>query len=177
MGSSKKSLNKSNSFRLSKEHRASHSAKEIKQKVEQLIADFKQTNKASSTLCRKIIRNFETVYNNWEANIFTCYEYDFIPNDNNSLESNHNKVKRAIRKITGNKSTAQSLLVYGEEFILCQEFYDKPLQDFHQTLSEIDFKKVTLRNQQLKEKQKKRGLRIKIVNKTDEVLKNAYDDW
>lgn len=163
--------------RLSQKHRINHTAQQIEQQVEQLITDFKQSNKERSTLCRKFIRSFEITFHNWKANLFTCYEHPFIPNDNNELESNHNKVKRAIRKITGHKSTAQPLLVYGEEFVLCQEFYDKPLSDFYQALTEVDFNKVALRNQHLKQEQKKRGLKTKVVNKTEEVLEKAFDDW
>lgn len=163
--------------RLSEAHRKEYSAEEIEQNVDQLIVDFKENTKKQSTLCRKIIRNFETVYKNWKPNIFTCYEHEFIPNDNNSLESNHNKVKRAIRKTTGNKSTAHALLVYGEEFVLCQNFYDKPPEDFHLALSKVDFEKVAIRQKQLKVEQKKRGLKIRAVNQTKEVLKKAYNDW
>lgn len=163
--------------RLSEEHRSKHTVEQIEQKTNQLIEDFKQNNKKRSTLCRKIIRNFESTYENWKPNIFTCYEHDIIPNDNNSLESNHNKVKRAIRKTTGNKSTAQALLVYGEEFISCQSFFDKPAEDFLLALSEVDFELVSKRQKLLREEQKKRGLKIKVVNRTQEVLKKVYDDW
>ena len=163
--------------RLSEQNRKNHTAEEIEQKIDQLIADFKQNNKKRSTLCRKIIRNFETVYKNWKPNIFTCYEHDFIPNDNNELETNHNKVKRALRKITGNKSTAKALLIYGEEFVLSQSFFDKPPEDFHFALSEVDFEAVSEKQKQLREKQKKRGLKTKAVNQTKKVLKNVYDDW
>ena len=163
--------------RLSEQHRKKHTAQQIEQKIDQLIQDFKQNNKKRSTLCRKFIRNFETVYKNWKPNIFTCYEHDIIPNDNNELETNHNVVKRSIRKITGNKSTAKPLLIYGEEFVLSQSFFDKLPQDFLFALSEVDFEGVAKRQKQLREEQKKRGLKTRVVNQTKKVLKNAYDDW
>lgn len=163
--------------RLSEQHRKQHTAVDIEQKIDHLIVDFKENNKKRSTLCREISRNFETVYKNWKPNIFTCYEHDFIPNDNNSLESNHNKIKRAIRKITGNKSTAQALLVYGEEFVLSQSFFDKSPEDFLVALSEVDFELVAKRQKQLRVEQKKRGLKTKAVNQTIIVLKKAYDNW
>lgn len=163
--------------RPSEQHRKKHTALEIEQKIDQLIEEFKQNNKKRSTLCRKIIRNFETTYKNWKPNIFTCYEHDFIPNDNNSLESNHNKVKRAIRKTTGNKSTAQALLIYGEEFILCQPFFDKQPQDFLSALSEVDFQAVSKKQKQLRVQQKKRGLKTKLVNQTKKALETIYSDW
>jgi len=164
-------------IRLSEVHRKESSAEQLQQQVEQLIADFQENNKRRSPLCRKISRNFETTYANWKSNIFTCYQYDFIPNDNNSLESNHNKVKRTIRKITGNKSTAHSLLVYGEEFVICQAFYDKPRDAFFSALTEVNFEQVDKRQKQLKIEQQKRGLKIKVVNQTKMILNKAYHDW
>jgi len=149
----------------------------IERQVDQLIVDFKEDNKKRSTLCREIILNFETVYKNWKPNIFTCYEHDFIPNDNNSLESNHNKIKRVLRKITGNKSTAQPLLVYGEEFVLAQSFFDKSPEEFLFALSEVDFELVAKKQKQLKVEQKKRGLKTKAVNQTKKLLKEAFDNW
>jgi len=163
--------------RLSEQHRKDYTAVQIERQVDQLIVDFKEDNKKRSTLCREIILNFETVYKNWKPNIFTCYEHDFIPNDNNSLESNHNKIKRLLRKITGNKSTAQPLLVYGEEFVLAQSFFDKSPEEFLFALSEVDFELVAKKQKQLKVEQKKRGLKTKAVNQTKKLLKEAFDNW
>lgn len=151
-------------IRLSEQHRKEHTGVQIEQQIDQLIVDFKEDNKKRSTLCREIILNFETVYKNWKPNIFTCYEHDFIPNDNNSLESNHNKIKRVLRKITGNKSTAQPLLVYGEEFVLAQSFFDKSPEEFLFALTKVDFEVVSKKQKELKIEQKKRGLKTKAVN-------------
>ena len=164
-------------IRLSEQHRKEHTGVQIEQQIDQLIVDFKEDNKKRSTLCREIILNFETVYKNWKPNIFTCYEHDFIPNDNNSLESNHNKIKRVLRKITGNKSTAQPLLVYGEEFVLAQSFFDKSPEEFLFALTKVDFEVVSKKQKELKIEQKKRGLKTKAVNQTEKLLKEAFDDW
>jgi len=164
-------------IRLSEQHRKEHTAIDIERQIDQLIVDFKENNKKRSTLCREIILNFETVYKNWKPNIFTCYEYDFIPNDNNSLESNHNKVKRVLRKITGNKSTAQPLLVYGEEFVLSQSFFDKAPEAFLLALTQVDFDVVSKKQKELKVQQKKRGLRTKAVNQTKKLLEEVFNDW
>jgi len=164
-------------IRFSEQHRKDHTAAEIQQQVEQLIVSFKEDTKKRSTLCRTFIRNFESTYKNWKSNLFTCYEYDFLPNDNNALESNHNKVKRRLRKITGQKSTARSLLIYGEEFVLSQVFFDKSLEDFLDALSQTNFDIIETMQQQLKKQQKKRGMKIRVVNQTKKMLKKVYDDW
>lgn len=176
-GKRQKVPNQKQKVRLSEQHRKNHRAIEIEQQVEQLIQDFKEATKKRSTLCRTFIRNFETTYENWKPNIFTCYEYDFLPNDNNALESNHNKVKRRIRKITGLKSTARSLLIYGEEFVLSQAFYDKSPEDFLEALSQVDFGIIAKKQMQLKEQQKNRGRKTRVVTQTKKMLKKVFNDW
>ena len=163
--------------RLSSKHRKEQTASQVEQNIDQLIADFKQDNKKRSTLCREFILNFETTYKNWKPNIFTCYDHDFIPNDNNDLESNHNKVKRVIRKTTGHKSTAQALKMYGEELIYCQVFFDEPPEEFLTALADVNFNKVKLRQKELKLKQQKRGLKIRVINQTEKVLEKVLNDW
>jgi len=176
-GKKQKHPKQNQTIRFSEQHRKDHTAAQIQQQVEQLILSFKEDTKKRSTLCRTFIKNFETVYENWKSNLFTCYEYDFLPNDNNALESNHNKVKRRIRKITGYKSTARALLIYGEELIWSQAFFDKESEDFLEALSQTDFEVVANKQQKLKEQQRKRGMKIRIINQTKEMLKKAYNDW
>jgi len=176
-GEQQEVLQEKKEVRPGEAYRKNHTAEQIEKQVAELIVDFKQRNKTRSTLCRKIIRNFETTYANWKPNIFTCYENDFIPNDNNSLESNHNKVKRAIRKTTGNKSSAKALLIYGEEYVLSQSFFDKTAADFLEALSQVDFGIVAKKQNQLKKEQKKRGFKNRIVNQTKTVLNQVYNDW
>lgn len=176
-GEKQKSKRQKECIRKSEEHRQQYTVSQIKQQVEQLIDDFEQNNKERSPLCRKFIRHFQTTYENWNEHIFTCYEYDFIPNDNNALESYHNVVKRAIRKTTGHKRTSRFLLVHGEDFILSQAFHDKSTDDFLHELARVDFECVTKRQQQLKAQQKKRGLKIIAVKHTEKLLQKAYDNW
>ena len=163
--------------RFSEQHRKDHTAAQIQQQVEQLIVCFKEDTKKCSTLCRTFIKNFESTYENWQSNIFTCYEYDFLPNDNNALESNHNKIKRRLRKITGQKSTARALLIYGEEIVLSQALFDKSSEEFLEALSQTDFDIIATMQQQLREQQKKRGMKIRVVTQTKEMLKKAYNNW
>jgi len=163
-GEKQKAKRKKDCIRQSEQHRQQYSASQIKQQVEQLIEEFHQNNKERSPLCRKSIRHFQTTYDNWNEHIFTCYDYDFIPNDNNALESNHSIIKRAIRKTTGRKTTGRFLLVHGEEFVLCQTFHDKSTHDFLDELAQVDFKRVAKRQQQLRVQQKKRVQKI-------------YDNW
>jgi len=164
-------------MRLSAAHRKEQTTSQVEQNIDQLIADFKDNNKKRSTLCRAFILNFENTYKNWKPNIFTCYDHDFIPNDNNALESNHNKVKRVIRKTTGHKSTAKALLIYGEELIYCQAYFDKLPDDFLSALSDVDFEVVRVKQQEHQQKQRIRGARIRVVNQTKKVLKEALNDW
>lgn len=158
-------------------YRQQNKASFVKDAIENLIDIYKEKTKHSSTLCRQINHHFENSFNLWKQHIFTCYEYPFIPNDNNALEANHNILKRAIRKITGRKSTRQALLIYGEELLFCHTFFDKPVDDFFSAITNVNFESVLIRNKQLKEQQYIRGKKRYLLKRNNNVLKTVICKW
>ena len=164
-------------LRHAKDYREKHTAAEVKQKAEQLLAEFQNQHKAVSPLARSFVRHFNNTYDNWKANLFTCYDYGFIPNDNNALEASHNQLKRAIRRATGHKSSAKPLVAQGEQLIFCKPYFSQQPQQFLNALQQVDFNKVNRRRKKLLDKQRQRGRQIRIIYHTEKALGEALNEW
>ncbi len=62
---------------------------------------------------RGYLRHFQNTYQNWQTNLFTCYDNPNIPNDNNRLELSHSQMKKQHRRITGQSSSSKYLKIHG----------------------------------------------------------------
>lgn len=69
-------------------------AGEVKQQIEELLEQSHQQYKTHSSQMREYLKHFQNTYKNWSVNLFTCYDYPNIPNDNNRLELSHSQMKK-----------------------------------------------------------------------------------
>lgn len=154
--------------RNTKDYKIEATGSEVEQEVGQVIEQSFEQYKTHSSQMRKYLLNFQNTYQNWKLNLFTCYDYPDIPNDNNRLELSHSQMKKQHRRITGQQSTAKYLKIHGEQAAFTLNFSQgvNTQQVLEQVIRQTDYKqfKEQKRKQQLKSKERgrmtttKRGL-------------------
>lgn len=157
--------------RETESYKKSKSSKKVKEEVELLLVESHQSYKKHSTEMRGYLRHFEKTYQDWKANLFTCYDYPEIPNDNNRLELSHSQMKKQYRRITGQKSTAKYLKNHGEQaaFILDYTSNGGSKEDLLELLRQTDAVEIRNQKKRAKLKSQSRGRNTanrKTLNKT-----------
>lgn len=61
----------------------------------------------------------------WKG-LFTCYDNPILPKTNNDLEQRINRTKRTPRKISGRKSTHNSIIRYGDQLVYVEDVLKIP---------------------------------------------------
>ena len=138
--------------RNSEQYRKDTDAKCVKQKVQQILTQ-SHSHEQDKKTCEPMntyFFHFEKTYANWAQNLFTCYDYPAIPNDNNRLELSHSQMKKEHRRTTGNSNTAKYLKIHGEQAAFTLHFGQQ--QNVQQAI--IDIILQTDKEQFQKEKQK-----------------------
>lgn len=163
-------------------YKATIQAKEVKQQIEKLIAQSHKQYKTHSSPMRGYLRHFQNTYQNWAPNLFTCYDYPNIPNDNNRLELSHSQMKKERRRTTGQQSTAKYLKLHGECAAFTLNFsQNEHNEDCQQLIIDLirqtddkQFKKEKLKQ---KKKSKERGKLIPTKKKLTKTIMNIKQSW
>jgi len=147
-------------------------AEQIQQQVTQLLKQSHEKYKQHSSEMRGYLRHFQNTYLNWSPNLFTCYEYPAIPNDNNRLELSHSQMKKQYRRITGQQSTAKYLKIHGEQAAFTLHFGQQTncqqvLMDIIRKTDNLQFEKE---KRKLKQKSKERGKTMATKKRLDKML-------
>ena len=154
-------------------------AKEVKQQVEQLLEQSEEQDKTHSCQMEDYLKHFQNTYQNWSPNLFTCYDYPDIPNDNNRLELSHSQIKKERRRTTGQQSTAKYLKLHGEQAAFTLNFgqgvdCQQAIIDLIQQTDAEQFKKEKLKQ---KQKSKERGKLIPTKKKLTKTIKDIILSW
>lgn len=147
-------------------------AEQIQQQVEQLLKQSHEKYKQHSSEMRGYLRHFQNTYLNWSPNLFTCYDYPLIPNDNNRLELSHSQMKKEHRRITGQQSTAKYLKIHGEQAAFTLHFGQQTncrqvIIDIIRKTDHLQFEKE---KRKLKQKSKERGKTMTTKKRLDKML-------
>ena len=140
-------------------HKEKYSSTQIKRKVEALLRQSQAKYKTHSSPMRGYLRHFKLTYQNWKQYLFTCYDHPQIPNDNNTLELSHSRVKRQHRRITGQRNTARYLKIHGQQAIHTLEYATTGASQnvFKEVLQRTDYTQLKKQKKQQRQKSKQRG--------------------
>jgi len=159
-----------------KEH---NSSEDIKQQVELLLVNTHEQYKTHSPEMRGYLNHFSTTYQGWAPNLYTCYDFPKIPNDNNRLELSHSQMKKQYRRITGKSSTAQYLKNHGE-----QAAYLIAYAHGHNSQQELEFLIRNTDNVELQKQKKeqliksnKRGKSMATKKNLTKILQESILKW
>jgi len=154
-------------------------AKEVKQQLEELLEQTHQQYKTHSSQMREYLRHFQNTYQNWSSNLFTCYDYPNISNDNNRLELSHSQMKKKRRRTTGQQSTAKYFKLHGEHAAFTLNFSQG--QNCQQLIIELiqqtDMEHFQKQKRKQKLKSKERGKLITSKKKLTKTIKNIKLSW
>ena len=116
----------------------------LKKKVEILLNQSHEQYKSHSTEMRDYLRHFNHTHQGWASNLYTCYDFPQIPNDNNGLELSHSQVKKQRRRVTGQKSTAKYLRIHGEQaaYTLAYSQCNNSPQELAELLRSTDYEEL-----------------------------------
>lgn len=171
-------LNK-NKKRPTQQYKEQTNSQQVKQQVEQLLEEAFSQHKTHSHHIRGYLRHFENTYHNWKTFLFTCYDYPFLPNDNNEHELTNSQLKKQYRRITGQSSTAKYLKNHGEQagFILNYAKEHKNETYLIQFIQKVDQNKLKELKRKQKDKSRKRAKTITTKKQLTKTLKSINDIW
>jgi len=166
-------------IRLTQEHKEKSSPKKVKKQVTTLLQKSHKKYKQHSPKMREYLRHFQTTYDNWKENLFTCYEHPYLPNDNNRLELSHSQMKKQYRRITGQKSTAKYLKIHGEQaaFLLSYAYANNSEQDLIDIITSIDQQQLKEQKKEQLLKSQQRGSNYTTKARLDKTLHNIKELW
>jgi hypothetical protein len=156
-------------------YRKKMTSKKVKQKLLKYILNLAET-KQTSLFLREVIKHFRIVHNNWNEYLFTCYDYQFLPNTNLELELSHSRMKRKHRRITGLKNSHQFLLRHGEHFAYCFNA-DYSYELFLSLLRSVDYEKVKTKTKEEAKKSKQRGKNRLTLKNLPKRLEEIVTGW
>ena len=142
--------------RNTKEYKIKTTAAQVQQEIEQVLDQSYEQYKTHSSQMRGYLRHFQNTCQNWKPNLFTCYDYPDIPNDNNRLELSHSQMKKQHRRITGQSSTSKYLKIHGHNAAFTLNFAQNSntRQELEDILRQTDYD--SFKKQKKKEKLKSR---------------------
>jgi len=166
-------------IRSTQEHKEKSSPKKVKKQVTTLLQKSHKKYKQHSPKMRAYLRHFQNTYDNWKENLFTCYEYPYLPNDNNRLELSHSQMKKQYRRITGQKSTAKYLKIHGEQaaFLLAYAYTNNSQQDLIDIITSIDQQQLKEQKKEQLLKSQQRGRNYTTKARLDKTLHNIKELW
>lgn len=154
-------------------------SQDVKQQVEALLDSSHELYKTHSSEMRGYLRHFKNTHERWSANLYTCYDFPKIPNDNNSLELSHSQIKKQYRRITGKKSTAQYLRNHGEQaaYILAYAQSNNSAEQFEDLLRNVDNEELQKQKKQQQIKSSNRGKAMATKKNLTKMLKCNTEKW
>lgn len=160
-------------------YKKSKDSKKVQEEVEHLLAESHESYKKHSTEMRGYLRHFQKSYQDWKANLFTCYDHPEIPNDNNRLELSHSQMKKQYRRITGQKSTAKYLINHGEQaaFILDYTSNNSTQEDLIELLKLTDSLEIKKQKRREKLKSQERGRNTANRKTLTKTLAKIEQEW
>lgn len=166
------------------EYKEKNNANEIRNRLDNYIEslcvyknDDKERNKRKySDFLYEVINHIRKTYNNWKENLFTCYDYKYLPNTNLELELFNSRMKRLHRKITGLKSSQKYIKIHWEQMPYCV-VVDYSYDNIINLLKWVNHEQIKLRCKQEKEKSKLRWRDQKTIKNLWEVLKEISIEW
>ncbi len=166
-------------IRLTQQHKEQFTAQQIQQQVEILLCQSQQKYKSHSSQMRGYLRHFQLIYDNWKMRLFTCYEYSYLPNDNNRMELSHSQIKKQYRRITGQKSTAKYLKIHGEQapFLLAYTYSNNSEQDLIELIRNTDQQKLKQQKQKQLSKSQLRAKNTPTKIRLNKTLQNIKELW
>jgi len=166
-------------IRPTQEHKEQFTAQQIQQKVEDLLSQNHKQYKGHSSQMRGYLRHFQLVYDNWKEHLFTCYDYSYLPNDNNRIELSHSQVKKQYRRITGQKSTAKYLKIHGEQapFLLAYTYGNNSEKDLIDLIRNTDQQQLKQQKKEQLKKSQQRAKNTPTKKRLKKTLQNIKELW
>ena len=151
----------------------------VQKKVEILLNQSHEQYKSHSTEMRGYLRHFSKTHQDWASNLYTCYDFPKIPNDNNGLELSHSQMKKQRRRVTGQKSTAKYLRIHGEQaaYTLAYSQCNNSPQELAELLRSTDYEELQKQKKRQQLKSNSRGKNMATKKKLDKTLKKTTENW
>lgn len=165
--------------RNSEQYRKDMDANCVKEQIQKIITQSHNEHKTHSPPMRDYLRHFQNTYTNWAENLFTCYDYPAIPNDNNRLELSHSQMKKQYRRTTGNSNTAKYLKIHGEQAAFTLHFGQQ--LDVQKAIIDIILQTDNEQFQKEKQKQKlksqQRGKTMATKRNLNKMIEEITQNW
>ena len=160
-------------------HKEQTNSGSVEKKVEILLNQSHEQYKSHSTEMRDYLRHFNHTHQGWASNLYTCYDFPQIPNDNNGLELSHSQVKKQRRRVTGQKSTAKYLRIHGEQaaYTLAYSQCNNSPQELAELLRSTDYEELQKQKKRQQLKSNSRGKNMATKKKLDKTLKKTTENW
>ncbi|MFK7980077.1 MAG: hypothetical protein AB8G86_08860 [Saprospiraceae bacterium] len=165
--------------RLTQTYKEQADSQSIKQQVETLLNNRHEQFKSHSTEMRGYLKHFKDTHQRWATNLYTCYDFPKIPNDNNRLELSHSQMKKQYRRITGKSSTAQYLRNHGEQaaYLLAYARSNNSQQELEALIRNTDNEQLQKQKKRQLVKSNNRGKAMATMKKLVKTLKYAVQQW
>jgi len=165
--------------RLTQVHKEQTDSQSVKEQVETLLNNSHEQFKTHSSEMRAYLKHFEDTHQRWATNLYTCYDFPKIPNDNNRLELSHSQMKKQYRRMTGKSSTAQYLRNHGEQaaYLLAYARSNNSQQELEVLIRNTD--NVQLQKQKKRQlvKSQQRGKAMATIKNLVKTLQYTTQQW
>lgn len=160
-------------------YKEQNNSQSIQKSVELLLKQRHEQHKTHSTEMRAYLWHFNKTHQGWASNLYTCYDFPKIPNDNNRLELSHSQMKRRYRRITGQKSTAKYLRIHGEQaaYTLAYAQCNNSPEELQELIKSTDYEQLQKQKKRQYLKSNDRGKTMATRNKLTTMLKNTTENW
>ena len=151
----------------------------VQKKVEIFLNQSYEQYKSHSTEMENYLCHFNHTHQGWASNLYTCYDFPQIPNDNNGLELSHSQMKKQRRRVTGQKSTAKYLRIHGEQaaYSLAYSQCNNSPQELAELLRSTDYEELQKQKKRQQLKSNSRGKNMATKKKLDKTLKKTTESW